>query len=278
MSSAGTPNNGLLSEFTNSNSRVDILVFFVLMSLIFIILLQIIMYITILLNSVSDSPILIDGRVSGTVMRVIAQDPALKGSIPIKRSTHEDGIEFTWSTWLNIDGSNHPAVDKYKHIFHKGDNYILKMTGMNNILNAPGLYLSSDNELVVCMNTYETPLNNVKIDNIPRNKWFNVIIRLSDQYTLDIYINGKLVKRHILDSIPKQNYGDVYVGMNGGFSGYISSLRYYSRALSNIEISKIMNDGPNLKLLSHDKSLSNKNKQQYLSLQWFLNSHSSDYT
>lgn len=278
MSSTGTPINGLWSEFTNSNSRVDILVFFVLMSLIFIILLQIIMYLTILFNSVSDSPILIDGRVSGNVMRVITQDPALKGSIPIKRSTHEDGIEFTWSTWLNINGTSHPDAGEYQHIFHKGDNVILLPTGMNNILNAPGLYLSSDNELVICMNTYDSPFNNVRIDNIPRNKWFNIIIRLSDQYTLDIYINGKLVKRHILDTIPKQNYGDVYVGMNGGFDGYISSLRYYSRALSNIEILKIMNDGPNLKLLSHDKSLTNKNKQQYLSLQWFLNSHSSDYT
>ena len=29
--------------------------------------------------------------------------------------------------------------------------------------------------------------------------------------TLDAYINGTIVKRHILTGVPRQNYGNVYV-------------------------------------------------------------------
>jgi hypothetical protein len=273
----------LINDFINSNSKADIIVFFVLLSVIFIIILRLVLYISIRLSSPSDSPILIKGMVDATKMRVIEQDPSVKGAIPIKRSKNEDGIEFTWSTWLNIGSTwtNDPAgstvgEDKLQHIFHKGN---IDTNGNPYPLNGPGLYLSSDNNnLVVIMNTVDSISGNkINVGNIPRNKWFNVIIRLSDQYTVDVYINGKLVKRHILDSIPKQNYGNVYVGLNGGFTGYVSSLRYYSYALSNIDIVNLLRDGPNLLLLSGDDSQTYDSGQQYLSLQWFLSSHSSSY-
>ena len=34
---------------------------------------------------------------------------------------------------------------------------------------------------------------------------------LASERNLDIFINGNLVKRHTLEGIPKQNYGDVNV-------------------------------------------------------------------
>ena len=50
--------------------------------------------------------------------------------------------------------------------------------------------------------------------------------------TLDVYINGSIIKSHHLHGVPKQNYGDVYIAPNGGFAGYISNLWYYNYALS----------------------------------------------
>jgi hypothetical protein len=116
--------NGVISEFVNSNSKVDILLFFILLCFIFVIVLRLLIYITVTYAGVSDSPILINGTVSGNDMRVFEQNPSVRGSTPIKRSTNEDGISFTWSTWLNIDGPGTIQGHQYvtdKHIFHKGN-------------------------------------------------------------------------------------------------------------------------------------------------------------
>ena len=48
---------------------------------------------------------------------VISQNETNKSYIPIKRSYNEEGIKFTYTSWLyieNIDNELH-------HVFHKGD-------------------------------------------------------------------------------------------------------------------------------------------------------------
>ena len=66
------------------------------------------------------------------------------------------------------------------------------------------------------------------------------------------------IKRKVLKSLPRQNYGDVHVSgkskiMNStektrdyGFSGELSSLRYFNSALNPVEISNIVKVGPNM--------------------------------
>ena len=105
------------------------------------------------------------------------------------------------------------------------------------------------NTLAIIMNTNnpDNYYDEIEIPNIPMNKWFNIVIRLSGQYNLDIYINGRLAKRHLLSGIPIQNYGDVH--LDGEFDGLLSSLRYYSYSLNNIEIMEMVNKGPNFKLV-----------------------------
>jgi hypothetical protein len=98
-------------------------------------------------------------------------------------------------------------------------------------------------------------------------KWFNLIIRVEGE-NLDVYMNGIITKRHVLHDVPKQNYGDVFVCMNGGFNGYISLLRYYSRAVPPGEIQELMDKGPSMKLLSTGNVL--KNFPSYLSLRWYF--------
>jgi len=78
-----------------------------------------------------------------------------------------------------------------------------------------------------------------------------------------------LVKRHMLAGVPKQNYGDVYVSMNGGFSGNTSDLRYFEKALSTSQIQSILDKGPNKKLLS-GATQGDGNTNKYLSTRWYL--------
>ena len=123
------------------------------------------------------------------------------------------------------------------------------------------------------MNTFNDINEEIKITDLPLNKWVNVIIRV-DNRKLDVYINGRLTKRHILSGVPKQNYGDVYVAMNGGFSGYISNLHYFNSALDTSHIQSIVDKGPNLKMKSTDLT---KTKPRYLSMRWFFAGNEDGY-
>jgi hypothetical protein len=132
--------------------------------------------------------------------------------------------------------------------------------------NGPGMYLDkNENKIIVIMSTQEKLAEEIAIDNIPLNKWINVTIRQRSK-TLDIYVNGTIARRHKFESIPIQNYGDVYVNMNGGYEGNISALQYHNRALTGIEIMDIVNKGPDL-----TTDVENVVAPPYLSLRWFLN-------
>jgi hypothetical protein len=134
--------------------------------------------------------------------------------------------------------------------------------------NAPGLYIAPNtNALVVVMNTFNVINEEIIIPDIPINKWVNIIIRCQNT-TLDVYINGTIARSINLVGVPKQNYGDVYVAMNGGFDGYISNLWYYNYALGTAAIQNLVTKGPNTKMIGGN-GLADK-MYNYLSLRWFF--------
>jgi len=265
-------------EFLESNSLVAKVAFLLLIVIVFIVLLRLGTSLLGYLLTPSRNPKLVDGLKAGNKPKVIPQDPRLKNSQPIYRSANQqDGIEFTYSVWLMIDDIKDNG--QYKHIFHKGnDGFSMGRTpdGMNFPNNAPGLYLGKDphdlNSLVVVMNTYDpndstsqtTIMEKVIVQDIPLNKWFHVAIRLEGKQ-LDTYVNGMIVNRTELRGVPKQNYGDVYVSVNGGFDGEMSNLFYNDYALSVNEINRMVSSGPNLKSDATAASV-----PRYLSLQWYF--------
>ena len=258
-------------EFLQSNSIVAKFAFLLLVLILFILALRLGTSLLAWIFSPKSNPILIDGMIDSKHMMRIPQNPGSTGAIPIQRSVNKkEGLEFTWSVWMYIDDLTY-RENEYRHVFHKGnDNINLTNVpiGMNQPNNGPGLYIApSTNNLVVVMNTFNKINEEIIIEDIPINKWINVIIRVSYQNRLDVYINGRLARRHILNSVPKQNYGDVFVSMNGGFSGHTSSLRYFTNAIGTNEIQSIVNDGPNMTPV--DKDLINS-KPRYLSLRWFF--------
>lgn len=252
--------------FLDSNSVVMKFAFLILVLLLFVILLRIGSMILGYFMSPIKTPHLIDGMIDGKHMNVIHMDPTLKSSKPIMRSVNQpDGIEFTWSLWVFIEDLEYKQ-GMIKHIFHKGNDNIGD-DGANAPNNAPGLYLAENtNELVVMMNTFNKVQEEITIDDIPLNKWLNVIIRCEGR-NLDVYINGTIVKRHVLSGVPKQNYGDVYMSMNGGFSGFTSNLWYYDYALGLRSINNIVKDGPNTSM--KDSQMTDP-KHKYLSQRWYL--------
>lgn len=90
-------------------------------------------------------------------------------------------------------------------------------------------------------NTASTHTCNV--DNVPIQKWVNVIISLYGR-TMDVYIDGKLVRTCVLPGVAKiDTTAPIYVTPNGGFSGYTSNIAYYANSLNPQEAYNIYRDG-----------------------------------
>ena len=254
-------------EFLASNSLVAKFAFLLLVVFGFIILLRVGISVISYFFKPSESPHLINGMIDATQMIIFQQDPSNNSSKTIYRSVNaNDGIEFSWSVWIFIDNlQTNSGI--YKHIFSKG-NSNLKQNGLIHPNNAPGLYIAPNtNSLVVMMNTFKVINEEIIIPDIPLNKWVNVIIRCQNT-KLDVYINGTIARSINLVGIPKQNYGDVYVAMNGGFAGNISNLWYYNYALGTAAIQQIAANGPNTKMIGN--SAINNRDFDYLSLRWFF--------
>jgi hypothetical protein len=270
-----TGNNSYVNstqDFLNSNSIVAQVAFLLLVFFVFIILLRLGISVLGYFLAPTGTPKLIDGMVDAKQLIVIPQDPSSEGSVTIYRSANaNEGIEFTWSVWLFIDDLTYNN-GRYRCVFYKGNDYVKNpyadSQGLNFPNNAPGLYLAPNtNDLVIMMNTFNVINEEITVTDVPLNKWVNVIIRCENN-TLDVYINGSIIKSHHLHGVPKQNYGDVYVSPNGGFSGYTSNLWYYNYALGVTEISKIAAKGPNTNMKgSNGINMKNSN---YLSLRWFF--------
>lgn len=263
-----TKGNFGTKEFMESNSLVAKFAFLLMVLFGFIILLRLGVSVLSYFFKPNESPHLIDGMVDATQQMTFQQDPSANGSVTIYRSVNAtDGIEFSWSVWIFITNlQTNEGI--YKHIFSKGNSELLK-NGMIYPNNAPGLYIAPyTNKLVVVMNTYNVINEEIEIPDVPLNKWFNVIIRCQNK-ELDVYINGTIARSLNLLGVPKQNYGDVYVAMNGGFNGYISNLWYYNYALSTSAIQNIMYKGPNTKMINSSSSTAD-NTYNYLSLRWFF--------
>ena len=106
-------------SFLSSNSLVAKVVFLILVAIGFILLIRWGSQILTMVMAPKRSPKLISGMKPAEVAKVVTQDPAIPGSIPVMRSTNQrDGLEFTYTCWLFI---NHlQATGTRKHVFHKG--------------------------------------------------------------------------------------------------------------------------------------------------------------
>jgi len=272
-------NNKMVSgttDFLYSNTLVAKVCFFILVLIIFVYSLRLGSIILGYLTSPEKNPILVNGLKSGKKKNTIHQDPKISGSKPIMRSVNErEGLEFTWSVWLFIDDLVYKTGQR-KHIFNKGsDSNIgdkqsfdgVNVSDMAFPNNAPGLYLhETKNSLIFVMNTFNNVIEEIEINDIPMNKWILVNMRTRGKH-MDTYINGTIVNRHEFRSVPKQNYGDVYINQRGGFSGFLSNLRYHSYALSGVDIENMVKSGPNL---TADDDM--KIFPPYFSLRWFFSS------
>ena len=150
-------------------------------------------------------------------------------------------VNYAYSIWFYLDDWSY-RYGSEKIIFCRGNTKLM-----------PGVVFSPiENDLtikVAMTNTEE--LFSCKVQNIPIQKWTNLIVTLNNR-SLDTYINGKLVKTCIL---PSPAYVDpasaVYLTPLAGFSGYTSRFNYWNDAINPQQAWNIYKNGPGGNMFSN---------------------------
>ena len=208
--------------------------------------------------------------------QVIPQNPSAS-SLIYNSENEVHGMEFSYSMYLFINpqtfeqsvsagtcgNGSSSNTNALKHIFHRG-------TKEGFPLMAPGLFVEgSKNTLRLYMNSSTKWDNYVEIPNTPIGKWFHLVIVQKGKY-LDVFINGNIVVRHEFITVPKLNYGNVYVLypvkfpkagsdtsvapnfiVDGAAKGMVSRLNYFAYALGYSQIDSLYREGPSKKIVSN---------------------------
>jgi len=155
---------------------------------------------------------------------------------------------FSYSCWFYINDWNY-RYGEPKVIFgrmgSKSDTSGGSVEGISGVDPCPAVVLGAvENNLMVSLGCYpgidqqptssggKTIVHTCSVSNIPIQKWVNLIISVYGR-TMDLYIDGKLVRTCLLPGVASvNNNANIYVTPKGGFDGWTSKLQYYPNSLN----------------------------------------------
>ena len=154
---------------------------------------------------------------------------------------HGSSADYTYSFWVYISNWN----------YRVGEKKVILARGKDAKVASPEISLGAMlNNIEVTLGTYaqghsgDAVNHTCTLENVPLQAWANVIVTLNNR-SLDIYLDGKLVRTCVLPGVPKMTSGiPLVVSPNGGFEGYVSNVSYFSRAVNPREAYAIYREGP----------------------------------
>ena len=137
---------------------------------------------------------------------------------------------YTYSTWFYVNDWN----------YRFGESKILLGRLDENNQPSPSIVFGAmENNITVSVSCYPSGksannakpnIHNCDVQNFPLQKWVNLLISLYGR-TLDVYIDGKLVRTCVLPGVAKIDpKANILVTPNGGFSGFTSNFEYWATA------------------------------------------------
>jgi hypothetical protein len=160
--------------------------------------------------------------------------------IPATDLEQSNASNYAYSAWFYIDDWSY-RYGEPKIVLGRLDNDLNPSPSIvlgaikNNLKIETTVYPSSDSST--------GSAHTCNVANVPIQKWVNVIVSLYGR-TMDVYIDGKLVRTCVLPGVAKiANNAPVYVTPLGGFSGYTANIHYYSDALNPQEAYNIYRKG-----------------------------------
>lgn len=155
---------------------------------------------------------------------------------------------FAYSSWFYVNDWNY-RYGEPKVIFGRmgasSDASGGSIPGVSGIDPCPAVILGAvENNIMVALGCYpgidvqpttnggKTVVHTCSISNIPIQKWVNLIVSVYGR-TMDLYIDGKLVRTCLLPGVASvNNDANIYVTPKGGFDGWTSKIAYYPDSLN----------------------------------------------
>jgi hypothetical protein len=210
-----------------------------ILNIVIIVISIIILYVLIKLITSSST---LASETSGTETKVIQAS-----SLPAGRST----VNFTYSIWFFVNDWNY-RYGETKIIYGRLDQNkepgpLITLSPMeNNLVVSMAVYASSQKS---ASNTGKVNVHKCTVTNIPIQKWVNLTLSVYGR-SIDIYLDGKLVKTCVLPGVPKVNASsDMYLTPEGGFSGKTTKFQYWNTSKNPQEVWKIYREGNGSSLL-----------------------------
>ena len=179
-----------------------------------------------------------------------------KTDTPIKLDVSGNSSSNAYSIWIFISEWNNTT--NFKHVMTR-----LSNSSDGNKKYSPTVYLDKNSNLLNIRYELDSgEESNITINDFPIQSWTNLIIS-TNTTTVDIYINGKLVRSHSLPQPLNNPRGKLYLGRlnkvdttqypshpkGGGdnninsYQGYISTVNYYDEPITPGEAWKIYTKG-----------------------------------
>jgi hypothetical protein len=88
-----------------------------------------------------------------------------------------------------------------------------------------------------------TVIQTCSVSNVPIQKWVNLVVSVYGR-SMDIYIDGKLVKTCLLPGIANvNNNSNIYITPAGGFDGWTAKFQYFPNTLNPQDVWNIYTKG-----------------------------------
>ena len=148
---------------------------------------------------------------------------------------------YTYSCWIYIKNWNF-RLGENKVILQRGGN----AQGGGNPAITLGKY---ENDVNIELNTYGPKGHDKKsfscgVQNIPLQRWVNIIISLNGR-SLDVYIDGKLVRTCVLPGVARaDNTDNIFITPSGGFDGWTGRMQFWPHPVNPQEAFNIYRNGP----------------------------------
>jgi hypothetical protein len=177
---------------------------------------------------------------SGTAMQTITAKSLATGAVA-------NSSNFTYSIWFYVNDWNYKYGENKVLFGRMGgltDTRGISVSGVSGKNPCPAVVLGSiENNLSIMLTCYPgaggvlssdsvrgsdgSIIHTCSVTNIPIQKWVNLLISTYGR-TLDVYLDGKLVKTCVLPGVAKINQNaDVYVTPAGGFAGWTAKFQYF---------------------------------------------------
>lgn len=191
-----------------------------------------------------------DGQTSSTIQ---ASDLATNG-------TDVPSSNFSYSIWFYVNDWNY-RYGEPKVIFGRMGAKSAPTTGsiegVSGLDPCPAVILTPvENNLSISLGCYpgidqepttpggNTVVHTCNVSNVPIQRWVNLIISTYGR-SLDVYIDGKLVRTCLLPGIASvNNNANIYVTPAGGFEGWTSRFQYWPNPMNPQEAWNVYTRGP----------------------------------